>query len=414
MRTSQDGLSPGNVNKDPLSFLPAIYESVDVALQTAVPNTVTYSFLPPRPETQRKRYDVEQGVHKIAVLRNNAIGDFIFTLPALEALRHAYPYAEIVLLGSDWHADFLCHRPGPVDRVEVIPPMKGFSLSPGQEINPTEVEAFFERMQAEEFDLAIQLHGGGKHSNPFVKRLGARLTVGARASDAIPLDRWIPYARYQMEILRQLEIVSLGGAEPVTLEPRLEVTTEDLNEANQLVPPSDAPLVVMHPGAADSRRRWPVEKFATVGDMLAQAGARIVVVGIPEELELAEGLVRSMNADAINLCGRTSLCGLTGLLSRAALVVSNDSGPLHVAAAVGTPTIGIYWVGNVINYGPVAQSCHRMVVSWRLDCPVCGLDCMHNECEHRESFVADVPQTEVADLALEMLELYRSRSSPCL
>src|SRR6478752_5112558 len=104
-------------------------------------------------------------IHKIAVLRANALGDFIFTLPALEALRKTYPQAEIVLLGLPWHASFLAQRPSPIDRVIIVPPYEGVSsewpCAVPQQNNSTEVASFFACMQQEHFDLAIQIHGGG-------------------------------------------------------------------------------------------------------------------------------------------------------------------------------------------------------------------------------------------------------------
>lgn len=359
----------------------------------------------PRIHPRRKQYGIELEVRKIAVLRNNGIGDFIFSLPALEALRQAYPGAEIVLLAQDWHANFLRGRPGPVYRVEVIPAMEGFDLLPGQQIDPEEVEAFFKRMQAESFDLAIQVHGGGRYSNPFVKRLGARITAGSRTPDAAPLDRWVPYAFFQMEILRHLEIVSLVGAKPVSLEPKIEVTARDLEEADALVPPSVDPLVMIHPSASDPRRRWPAENFASVGDALALAGAKVAVVGVKADRELVMSVVNKMNHAAINLCGRTTLGGLAGLFSRSDLVISNDSGPLHLASAVGAPGVGIYWVGNMITAGPVSYRHLRTAISWRMDCPVCSRNCVHDNCEHRDSFVADIPETDILASAFELLEL---------
>jgi ADP-heptose:LPS heptosyltransferase len=364
--------------------------------------------LPSRAWTRIKtptQYGIEPDVHKIAVLRSNAIGDFIFTLPALEALRHAYPDAEIVLLGQDWHAGFLRGRPGPVDRVEVIPLMEGFDFPHGQEVDPAKVQDFFERMKAEKFDLAVQLHGGGRHSNPFIKRLGARVSVGSRAADAVPLDRWIPYAFFHLESLRQLEIVAMVGANPVTLIPRLAVTEQDLREADLLVPPSVSPLVVMHPGASDPRRRWPAENFASVGNSLVDRGAKVAVIGAGFDQRVVDAVTVRMEKGVINLCGQTTLGGLAGLLSRADLIISNDSGPLHMAAAVGTPGVGIYWVGNMITAGPLTCQNYHPLISWRMDCPVCGQDCMRNNCEHQESFVADVSTMEVLDAAMGLLEL---------
>src|SRR2546430_14707651 len=107
------------------------------------------------------RYKKVPGVRRIAVLRANALGDFIFALPALEALRAAYPQAEIVLLAKKWHATFLQGRPGPVDRVIVVPPYPGVSEEPCTPCTPrtpctrhslecsAELEQFFEAMAQE-------------------------------------------------------------------------------------------------------------------------------------------------------------------------------------------------------------------------------------------------------------------------
>jgi ADP-heptose:LPS heptosyltransferase len=349
-------------------------------------------------------------IHKIAVLRANALGDFVFSLPALAALRAAYPYAEIVLLGQPWHAEFLAGRPGPVDRVIVIPRSQGVREdrgAPGTYADAEAMERFFAAMQHEHFDLAVQLHGGGRHSNPFTLRLGARISVGLRTPDAQPLDRWVPYIYFQPEILRCLEVVSLAGAPRLDLEPHLAVTQADLDESCDVVAAApgteSAPLVVLHPGAGDGRRQWPPEKFAAVGDSLAEAGARIVISGTDPERSLVRAVCTTMLGAAQDACGALSLGGLTGLLSRCSLVVANDSGPLHLAEATGAATVGIYWCGNLINAEPITRTRHRPHLSWRLDCPVCGRNCIDDNCDHHASFVADVPVDEVTASALSLL-----------
>jgi ADP-heptose:LPS heptosyltransferase len=344
-----------------------------------------------------------KNIQKIAVLRANAIGDFVFSIPALYALREAYPEAEIVLLGLQWHADFLHGRPGPIDRVVVIPPTRGINARPDTAEDSPELSHFFETMAQEQLDLAVQLHGGGRYSNPFIQRLGARITVGAKTPDAPPLDLWVPYFFYQPEVLRYLEIVSLVGARPVILEPRVSVTKQDLAEVESQVTFDPRPLVALHPGAGDTRRQWPVEKFISVGNSLAWAGARIAVIGTYRENEIVEAILSGLNVDALNLCGRLSLGGLAGLFSRCQVVVSNDSGPLHLAAAVGAATVGIYWCGNVITAGPLTTARHRTLLSWQLECPTCGLDCIRFNCGHQESFVANIPVKEVYTAALDLL-----------
>jgi ADP-heptose:LPS heptosyltransferase len=188
-------------------------------------------------------------------------------------------------------------------------------------------------------------------------------------------------------------------------EARLRVMERDLVEAGGVVPEAGGLLVALHPGAGDERRRWPSEKFAAVGDALAGAGARVAVVGIEEDRALVSRVVDAMSHDALNLCGRLSLRGLAGLLSRCAVVVSNDSGPLHMAAAVGAATVGIYWGPNLINAGPLTRVRHRPALSWRLNCPVCGATLFNGSCGHRDSVVADVLTEEVLNYALDLLAL---------
>jgi ADP-heptose:LPS heptosyltransferase len=346
------------------------------------------------------------GTHKIAVLRAKALGDLIFSLPALHALRAAYPQAEIVLLAKPWLVSLLHKRPSPVDRTIGVPGYAGVTLLPEQHATEDVValEHFFAAMERERFDLAVQLHGGGKHSNPFVQRLGATTTLGLCAPNAPRLDRWVPYHYYQNEVLRCLEVVALAGATPGWVEPRFAVTADDEAEAERIVPQTPQPLVVLHPGASDPRRRWPADKFAVVGDALAAEGVRVAVTGTAPERAVVDSVLGAMRSEAIDLCGGLSLGGLAGLLARCRVVVSNDSGPLHLAGAVGAPTVGVYWCGNMINAGPATRTWHRTAISWRLACPVCGRDCTREECDHQASFVADVAVEEVLAAARDLLD----------
>ena len=347
--------------------------------------------------------DLVENVRKIAVLRAGGIGDFVFTLPALGALRETYPEAEITLLGAAVQVGLLSGRPEPVDRAIVVPPSTGVNgPDTGVDEDEMDLERFFARMREERFDLALQMHGGGGYSNPFVRRFGARITAGTQAPGAPPLDRTIPYLYFQNEILRQLEVASLVGARTANLEPRLYVTKGDLKEAGKVIPEGDGLLVTLHPGAGDRRRRWPPEKFAAVGDALAGVGARVAVVGIEEDRALISGIVDAMNHEALDLCGRLSLRGLVGLLSRCAVVVSNDSGPLHLAAAVGVATVGIFWAPNFINASPPTRARHRPALSWRTKCTVCGTS-LFDVCDHPASVVAEIPTEEVANYALDLL-----------
>jgi ADP-heptose:LPS heptosyltransferase len=352
---------------------------------------------------------------RIAVLRANALGDYIFSVPALESLRAAYRDAEIVLLGAPWHARFLAERPGPVDRVMVVPPLAGVrDAEPDEEAQPK--DEFLEKARLEQFDIAVQLHGGGRNTNPLVNALGAGLTVGLRAEDAPPLDRWVRYVYYQPEVFRYLEVVSLVGARPVSYRPRMAVTDADRAQLRAVLPAPYRARVALHPGSSDPRRRWPAERFAEVGDALADVGAEVVVTGTAAESGVIRAVVTQMRAPATPVVDSLGLGGLAALYAECSVLISNDTGPVHLAEAVGCATVGIYWAGNFINGAPTDRTRHRPMISWTLNCPVCGLDCTRDiypargggfGCGHKASFVADVPAVETRDAALELLGVNR-------
>jgi ADP-heptose:LPS heptosyltransferase len=348
---------------------------------------------------------------KIAVLRANALGDLVFVLPALRALRERFPDDEIVYLGKKMHQVFLDGRPGPIDRVEVVPGYPGVGEAENFEPDQLEVEAFFKQMQEEHFDIAIQLHGGGHFSNPFLQQLGARLSVGLQAPDAPPLDISVPYVRYYSEILRYLEVVSHLGATTRDITPFIVVTDKDLQEARQAIPETcTGRIAVLHPSATDPRRHWPGVNFAKVADFLVSEGYTVYINGLEEESCLADFILQHMQqrSGAYSLCGKLSICGLTGLLSMADIVVSNDSGPLHMAYALRVRTVGIYWVGNMITGTPMTSSLNRPLISWTTRCPLCGLETKKlntviTDCYHNSSFVADITVEEVIQSVQELL-----------
>src|SRR5206468_9903600 len=114
--------------------------------------------------------------------------------------------------------------------------------------------------------------------------------------------------------------------------------------------------------------------------------------------------------------GAVSLPGLVGVLAEAAVVVDNDTGPLHLARAVGTPTVGVYWGYNLATWGPLLRGSDRAHAGWTMTCPVCGAPAVRPElpapdvlrCPHAVSFVADVEPGPVAVDALDLL----CRASP--
>lgn len=309
-------------------------------------------------------------VSRIAVLRGGGLGDLLFALPAVAALQAAYPDAALTVLGTPVHQNLVGSTSGPAHDVRILPYTEG--VRPGPE-DPAASEAFFVEMKREQFDLAVQLHGGGRFSNPFLLRLGAGHTVGARTPDAARLERNLPYAFYQHEPLRALEIAGLAGAPPVGLEARLRPLDRYAAAVEPLLGGESA-VVVIHPGATDARRRWPARNFGELAAACAADGSRVLVVGTRDEEGLAAAVVdAASSARVTSMAGELEL-GALAALTGASVLVGNDSGPRHLAQALGTPTVGLYWAGNVINAGPLGRSLHRVHLSWLTHCPECGAD----------------------------------------
>ncbi|HET7725531.1 MAG TPA: glycosyltransferase family 9 protein [Propionibacteriaceae bacterium] len=378
-----------------------------------------------------------EDVRRIAVLRGGGLGDLLFALPAVEALAAAYPDAEVTLLGTALHAELLGSRPSAVDHVEEIP--KG-AAGPGQ-VDVRALDRFLAQTTARGVDLAVQLHGGGRQSNPLVLGLGARHTVGSGTPDAAPLERTLPFVYYQHEVVRALEVASLAGAPAVVLTPRLTVTAEDLARATEALGRASAerPLLVIHPGARDPLRRWDVHRFALVARWAAEDGFDVVVVGDPSDTALGDRLVDLATDEAAaatakrarvhragawgpdpgrrlhelpppvdgpgtirSMAGRLDLSGLVGVLALATVMLGNDSGPRHLAQAVGTRTVSIFWIGNVVNAAPVDRGRHRLHIGWVTRCPVCGRDVTglsEETCDHEFELSPEVrPQDVYADV----------------
>lgn len=339
-------------------------------------------------------------VRQILVFRPNAVGDFVFALPCLWSLRAAYPAAKLIYVGRPWHAEFLARHRTPVDEVLVLPPCSGINADAHHA--PT-LDSFIEGVRQRRIDLALQIYGGGRIANPLVIRFGARTTLGLQAPDAPALDGQISYSSLQNRRLQLLEVAALAGARPVLPLPELTVLPEDRQAVAELLHALDTPFVLLHPGASDLRRRWPASGFSAIGDRLAAMGFRVLVHGVASETSLCRAVTEAMRHPAVDVSGRLSLGGLCGLIERVSLLVSNDTGPLHLATAIGTPVVGIYWLGNLVESMPLQQHLHRAAWATDAHCPVCLRLNIDERCEHEASFVRSVKVEQVLAMAEELL-----------
>jgi ADP-heptose:LPS heptosyltransferase len=242
--------------------------------------------------------------------------------------------------------------------------------------------------------------------------------VGTATDDAERLERVIPYVYYQHEVLRGLEVAGLAGAPVADLEPVVEVSDAERAAAAERVTGAPGGLLVIHPGATDPRRRWPVESFAEVARRAAADDAQVVVVGDATDAADAdrivalgrEGLPAERAERITSLADSLDLGELAGLFTHADVVLGNDSGPRHLAQAVGARTVGVFWFGNVVNAAAFGRTRHRIHIGWTTRCPVCGVDVTQvgwtaARCAHDPSHVAEV---RVDDVHADVEQLRRA------
>jgi ADP-heptose:LPS heptosyltransferase len=366
-------------------------------------------------------------LERIAVLRGGGLGDLISTYPALSTLKASYPAAGITILGTPIHAALAAATEGPVDHVEILPFAGGVHdrearIAGGdgghhgvdEKEDEAAQQAFFEAMRARRFDLALQMHGGGRYSNPFLLRLGAKHSAGTRTKDAEPLERNLDYIYYQNESDRWLEVAGLAGAPPVD-PPRLRPRAEYKDNIAGLLDPRRGSLVALHPGATDPRRRWPASYFAEAAAAVAREGAQVLVVGDRSEKALAQ-YIAELASDRLpagrqesvrSVAGKLEVGDLAAVLDAASVTLASDSGPRHLAQALWTPTVGIFWVGNAFNAGPRGRSLHRIHMSWVTRCPRCGADVTQvgwtaPHCGHDDTLIEGIA---VADVVQDVLDL---------
>jgi ADP-heptose:LPS heptosyltransferase len=305
---------------------------------------------------------------KVALMRASRIGDFICATPAFRALRAALPQAEMTLIALPFVRK-LVERSPHLDRFTAFP---GFPGIAEQFFDARRAIAFFQQMQAEQFDLAVQMHGSGIYANPFTLMLGARVTVGfVRPGDAARrLDAALPMPQEGHEVQRVLALTTFLGAPAQGTATEFPLWPEDHTTAEALLAGVAPPLIGLHPAARDAPKRWAPEQFAAVGaELLRRHGGTVIVIGGPEERSLAETVARAVAGAApagrrsLNLSGQTSLSVLGGVIARLAVLVTNDSGPAHIAYALGTPAVTIFSATDPATWGPPTGGPHRVLQS---------------------------------------------------
>ena len=307
-----------------------------------------------------------QGFARVLVIRLSSLGDILLTTPVLRLLREHYPAAQIDFLTKAAYQDILYANPC-VDRLLLLKPRQGL------------METLCSLRQTR-YDVVIDLH----------RTLRSRLL-----SRGLLAQRKLTYAK---RTLRRALLVYLGWNTLRTMTPvpelymaplrRLGITaalpplemhlTAESREVmrtymrQELSESAGRPLLAVAPGARWSTKRWPVERFAMAAQELAQTqGAAVVILGSGEDAQLAQELCQRLSVPVLNSAGQLSLMHTAALLQQCHLLLSNDSGLMHMATALGVPVVAIFGP-TVQEFGFYPFKSCAQVVSAAVTCRPCS------------------------------------------
>ncbi len=298
-------------------------------------------------------------LRRVAVFRALQLGDLLCAVPALRALRAALPEAEITLLSLPWAHELAKRLPRLIDSVVPFP---GFPGLPEQPFEAESLPPFLHWAHERRFDLAIQLHGDGRTTNTVVDLLGARWTAGYRMPDAPARPNFFVYPDRGHESWRYQHLLEQLGAPQVSTAVEFPLLTEDVTEARQAVPGLAAPYAIIHAGARHAARRWPPERFAAIATALAERGLTVVLTGTDDERPLTQAVRERCAVPVIDAAGATRTLGaMAALVAGAALVVTNDTGTSHLAAASRTPSVVIFQATSPERWAPRDRDLHVAV-----------------------------------------------------
>jgi lipopolysaccharide heptosyltransferase II len=310
---------------------------------------------------------------RILLLRLERIGDLVMTLPAIADVRAFAPEAQIDLVVGGWNAD-LARALDPPVQVGTLDAAWLARGGGGAGLRPLLSAAA--RWRRERYDLAINFEPDIR-SNLLLAWSGARWTAGFRSAGGGPaLDVALDYDRsaHTTDNARRLvatafEATAFETASGPLVQPRLRLDRATTDAAERRLAGAAPPLVGLHVSGGRAIKQWDLDRFTEVASrLIASKGATIVLTGGPGDRPLVDEVKRRLaDAAVIDVAGSLDLLALSAILARLGLLVTGDTGPMHLAAAVGTPTVSIFGPSDPARYAPRGAD-HRVV---RVDIP-CG------------------------------------------
>lgn len=336
---------------------------------------------------------------KILIIRTDRLGDVVLSTPVITNIRVKYPGAYIAFMCSPCTRDVLAANPC-LDEI-IVYDKQGIHRSVIASLK------FSRYLRKSGFDWAIILHPTNR-VNVITFLSGIPVRIGWDYKSGFLLSKKLRYSKYKgqkHELEYNLDIIRAAGIEIVDKKPCFYLREPELSRIDELLKESNVfandRLIVFHPAASCVSKRWPIDNFLKLTGMLdSLPGIKIVVVTGRAESVYADELM-SKRPDLIDLRGKLTISELGALLKRSSLLISNDSGPVHLAASIGIPVISLFSRNDPglspERWRPLGENSYYL--HKKTDCSLCKA---HN-CGRGFLCLRKITPEEVFDLALSIL-----------
>lgn len=313
----------------------------------------------------------KSNINNILIRATNWVGDAVMTLPALEAVRENFQSASITVLARPWVAPVFENHPAVKNTLI-------YNRHDGLKKNISEFFHITNLVRKNRYDLAILFQNAFEAALlAYLGRVTYRLGFdsdgrGLMLTHAIQRSSEI-FAVHQVEYY--LSILKAVGLKAESRNPVLYLSKKDIAKAENLLQlqgicKNDF-ILGISPGAIfGNAKRWPFERFAKISDWASERwGAKVIILGSGKEKDIGNKIAGIMRNKAADFCGTTSLGEAMGIISRCNLFVTNDSGLMHVAAALGVPTLAIFGSTDHVATGP--RGIKTRIIKHDIDCSPC-------------------------------------------
>ena len=326
----------------------------------------------------RKRLPKDFTPKRILVIKLDHLGDVVLATPVFSNLRRTYPNAELHALTGTWSRVVLERHP---DVNEVLEYNSPAFCRTAQSTSLKQTLQLYQQLRRQKYDLVVELRGDWRT----VWFSFLRLTPHRFSRAALQMTNKLGLSEFSgtHETTRNLDVLKHADI-PIPIQTAtFSVTTEDEEWRSNFLASHEIdkqyPLIAIHPGSPIPLKRWLPERYAKLADwLIAHKCAQVLFVGVKDEMPIITEVQELMQGKSINIAGKTTLTQLASILHNCNVFIGNDSGPMHLAAAVGTQTIGLYGPGDPTRFGPMGVQCQT--IRRKLDCPPCsGTTCRFGE-----------------------------------